>query len=265
MPAEGVPRLRRLADARGVRFTFFVTMGRVAHIGLALRHRYSRGRAQQAPRLSVARKLGLLGLLETICFNPHVGRRHREEIDALVEDGHEVGLHGGVNHAVWQRTAHSLDAAQLEALLRPAYDEFAGRYGPPKGFSAPGFEWNDRVLDMLDREGFLYASDMEGEQPFRPSNGCGVPHLHYQVPVNVIGRGRVPVVEQGLARGRDATSIAEEAVAQIRSRRFALMYDHPYVAGPSAEVLDKIIERVEGDYDIVTVEEYLAEWRRRHE
>lgn len=272
---RGVPRLRRLADARGVRFTFFVTMGRSVHIGLALRRGCSqlRGalapglpdRVQQAPRLSVSRKLGLRGLLETVALNPHLGRRYRAEIDALAEDGHELGLHGGTNHAVWHRTVHSLDVAQLEALLRPALDEFASRYGPPKGFAGPGFRWNERVLDMLDQEGFLYASDMDGEQPVRPPNGCGVRHSHYQVPVNVVGRGRVPVIEQGLALGRDADGIAEAAVAQIRSRRFALMYEHPYVAGLHAEVLDKIIERVEGDYDIVTVEEYLAEWRRRHE
>ena len=102
------PRLRRVADARGVRFTFFLMMGRSAHLGLALRHQCSRfaraltrkHRAVAQAQLSSARKLGLRGLLETIVFNPHLGRKYREEIDALFEDGHELGLHGGTNHTV---------------------------------------------------------------------------------------------------------------------------------------------------------------------
>ncbi len=280
----GVPRLRKVADARGVRFTFFVTMGRSFHVASTLGRRWSRraGRRTGSQRpnptkgtrsrpsgerpnaLPVARKLGWRGLLETIVLNPHLGRKYRDEIDALHHDGHELGLHGGSNHAVWQHTVHRLDPWRVEALLRPALDEFASRYGRPEGFASPGFQWNDHVLRLLDDEGFLYASDMTGEEPFRPQDARGGRHRHYQVPVNVAGRGRVPVIEQGLALGNDARRIAERAVAQIRGRRFALMYDHPYVAGVHSAVLDKIIEIVEGDYDIVTVAEYLARWRQEH-
>ena len=267
-------RLRRVADARGVRFTFFLMMGRSVHLGLALRHqcfRFARAltrkhrAVEQAPHISVARKLGLRGLLETIVFNPHLGRKYREEIDALFEDGHELGLHGGTNHTVWQRNLHRLDGRALEALLLPALGEFANRYGPPAGFASPGFEWKEDVLDWLDQNGFQYASDMIGENPFKPSNGCGALHRHYQVPVNVIGRDNIPLIEQQLAWGHDTRNIIERVVGQIYEHEFALLYDHPHVIGVHSEMLDKIIERVEADYDIVTMEEYLSEWKRRHE
>ncbi len=220
---------------------------------------------EQGPRLSTARKLGLRHYLETIALNPVLGTKYREDIDALFEDGHELGLHGGANHGTWQHTVHRLGAEQIKALLRPALDEFAGRYGPPRGFAAPGFATNERVLDVLDQEGFMYSGDMPGEHPVRPLKSCGERHLHYQVPVNVVGQSRVPLIEQGLACGHDAARIAEDMVAKIRRRRFALVYEHPYVAGIHDEVLDKVIERVEGDHDIVTVEEYLAEWKRRQD
>lgn len=285
---KGVPRLREVADAKGVRFTFFVTMGRSFHMSSTVADRWSRlarrrtrsrqglnrgrqGLTRNSPpdecthALPVTRKLGWLGLLELVALNPHLGRKYRDEIDALHRDGHELGLHGGTNHAVWQRTVHRLDAGQLDALLRPALDEFASRYGRPQGFASPGFEWNEHVLGLIDQEGFVYASDMTGEEPFRPQDEKGGRHRHYQVPVNVVGKGRVPVIEQGLALGHGARGVADEAVAQIRDRRFALIYDHPYVAGVHNAVLARIIERVEGDYDIVTVAEYLARWRRRHE
>ena len=297
----GVPRLRKVADARGVRFTFFVTMGRSFHMASTLGRRWSRrarrrtgsqrpnptkgtrsrSSGERAPNaLPVARKLGWRGLLETVVLNPHLGRKYRHEIDALHHDGHELGLHGGSNHAVWQHMVHapppqpnpptqplrraSEPECASSVLLRPALDEFASRYGRPEGFASPGFQWNDHVLRLLDDEGFLYASDMTGEEPFRPQDARGSRHRHYQVPVNVAGRGRVPVIEEGLALGHDARRIAERAVAQIQDRRFALMYDHPYVAGVHHAVLDKIIEIVEGDYDIVTVAEYLARWRQEH-
>ena len=269
---HGVPRLRDVASRRGVPFTFFVTFGRTFDLGSTLRQRWARWtspptRDRSSARrnaLSTARKLRWRGLLETIALNPHLGRRYRQEIDALHADEHELGLHGGVNHATWQRGVHRLDADQLEYLFRPAFEEFAGRYGRPEGFASPGFEWNEDVLDLLDREGFAYAGDMTGDQPFRPENANGTPYRHYQVPVNVTGQDRVPVVEQGLAHGHAADRIVDEAVAQIRGRRFALMYGHPYVEGVHAAVLDKIIQCVEGEYDIVTVAEYLERWRCQH-
>lgn len=266
---EGVPALRRLARDRGVRFTFFLTMGRAVDIRWAVRRLWcpfaeQANRGRPADRLPIARKLGMWALLETIVFNANLGDK-RKEVNLLVADGHELGLHGGANHGTWQHAIHQFDAEQLEAFVRPVLDEFRRCWGPPKGFAAPGFQWNEHVLDMLDREGFAYAGDMTGEHCFRPSNSRGELYRHWQVPVNVIGRNRVGFVEQKLAQGHDAKSVVEAAVAEIRKRAFAQMFEHPYVMGPHVEVLDKIIERIAPDYDVMTVEEYLGEWRRRHE
>ena len=266
---RGIPALMRLGERRGVRFTFFVNMGRSFSwrhtVVRRLRGARQAGRAVAESRpikMSAALKLGRRGVAETLLLNPRLGRRYRLTFDALAAAGHELGLHGGSNHAVWQYALDALAVKGLEKHVRGAFDEFRGRYGAPRGFASPGFRYNDAVLDLLDREGFEYASDMPGELPFRPlRTGTRSRHAHFQLPVNVIGEQNVPVIEQGLARGLSRRSIVRGAVERIRERDFALMYGHPCVEGVHWPVLDDILEAVRGDYDLVTASEYLRRWK----
>jgi len=269
---QGIPNLLRLGERHGVRFTFFVNMGRSFSwrhtIADVLRRRRKEehltgpANAPKPYKLPATRKLGRGGTFRTVLFNPRLGRRYRPALDLLHREGHELGLHGGSDHPAWQYRLEALGADGLERLFRPAFEEFRDRYGHPRGFASPGFRYNEAVLDLLDNEGFEYASDMDGEVPFRPErrNG-GSLHSHFQVPVNVIGERRVPVIEQGLARGHSDARIARDAVDRIRARRFAHMYGHPYVEGVHTGPLAAILSEVAGDYDVVTVGEYLRRWR----
>ena len=209
---RGIPPLRRLADRLGVRFTFFVNMGRSfnwAHNAGYFLARRQQGRTTPTQRstgprmaLSTRSKLGWGGIVKTVLLNPALGERYRATFDALHADGHELGLHGGMDHVVWQRSLDRLDEAARERLLRPAYDRFSDRYGRPEGFASPGFQYDESVLRLLDREHFTYASDMPGDHPFRPPRPDGGVYEHHQVPVNVIGEHRVPIVEQGAGTRR---------------------------------------------------------------
>lgn len=268
---QGIPNLLRLGERHGVRFTFFVNMGRSFSwrhtIANVLRRKQDGRRAGPAStpvpyKLSAARKLGRGGTLRTVVFNPRLGRRYRAALDLLHREGHELGLHGGSNHPAWQYRLDELGDDGLERLFRPAFEEFRDRYGHPRGFASPGFRYNQAVLGLLDNEGFEYASDMAGEVPFRPERRDGASrHTHFQVPVNVIGERRVPVIEQGLARGQSDGRIVRDAVERIRARPFALMYGHPYVEGVHTRQLAAILSEVADDYDVVTVKEYLRRWK----
>lgn len=271
---RGIPNLRRLADRLGIRFTFFVNMGHSFNWSHNIRHllRKRRERAPQsrsadeppARSLPTMAKLGWGGVLKTVALNPRLGDRYRETFDALHADGHELGLHGGTDHVVWQRSLDDLDRKELEALFRPAFEDFSDRYGRPTGFASPGFRFNDSVLELIDREGFAYASDMSGEEPFRPANDDGRKYRHHQVPVNVLGDHNVPVVEQGLARGESPEGIEQHLVDAITSREFALVYGHPYVEGVHSRLLEQALRRVMDRYDVVTVNRYLDRWKARH-
>ncbi len=269
---QGIPRLRRLADRLGVRFTFFVNMGYSFNWLYTARHLLRPRSGQRADRtsqpslprsLSTTKKLGWLGVIKTVALNPRLGERYRATFDALYADGHELGLHGGTDHVIWQRALDGLDPEGLEELFRPAFQNFTERYGRPAGFASPGFRFNEAVLELLDAEGFTYASDMAGEHPFRPSMADGQPYRHYQVPVNVLGDENVPLVEQGRARGKTTREIVDSLVDAIAPRDFALAYGHPYVEGVEASLLGNAIERLRETHEVVTVGEYLTRWRAR--
>lgn len=270
---QGIPNMLRLGDRHGVRFTFFVNMGRsfswrhtTASV-LRRRRRAEGGKpggtdSQEPYKMPVTRKLGRGGTLRTVLLNPRLGRRYRSALDLLHREGHELGLHGGSSHPAWQYRLDELGDDGLERLFRPAFEEFRDRYGHPRGFASPGFRYNRAVLDLLDADGFEYASDMVGEVPFRPERREGTSrHAHFQVPVNVIGDRQVPVIEQGLARGHGDDRIVRDALDRIRARPFALMYGHPYVEGVHTRPLAAVLSEVAGDYDVVTVREYLQRWK----
>lgn len=264
----GIPRLMDAADRLGVRFTFFLNLGVTFNWKHTLRHvarkqfRRVASSAPGPPALPTLDKLGAMGVLETMLLNPRLGRRFRKTFDRLFEAGHELGLHGGTDHALWQRALGDLSDRQLEELLRPAYESFRRGYGKPRGFASPGFRYDDRVLRMTDGYGFEYGSDMSGERPFRPRAG-GRELAHYQVPVNVAGEAAVPLVEQMLALGRSDEEIVGAAARAIRKRDFALMYGHPFVEGVRADLIERIVREVEDSHEVVTVCEYLRRWRER--
>lgn len=262
---QGIPKLRDVADRLGVRFTFFVNMGYSFNASLYARHALSKAERPRRDALPVTKKLGWSGVLRTVLLNPRLGERYRRTFDELFRDGHELGLHGGTDHVVWQRSLERLDGGALDRLYGPAYSRFAERYGRPVGFASPGFVYDERVLEIIDRDGFVYASDMSGEEPFKPERAGGGYFEHYQVPVNVIGEGRVPVIEQGLARGHPPAEIVERAVADIRTKPFALMYGHPYVEGIHSEVTEEVIRQAMDTHEVVSVGDYLGRWRAAHE
>ncbi len=265
---EGIPGLAELARAWDVRFTFFVNMGysfnwthNVRHF-LGKRLRTSRVKpARPGHALPTVAKLGLCGVLKTVLLNPRLGERYRSVLDDLHRDGHELGLHGGTDHVVWQRSLPDLDDGAIRSLLMPAYETFANRYGRPVGFASPGFVHNTAVLRLLEELRFEYSSDMAGEEPFRPSRDCGKSWRHFQTPVNVIGAGQVPLIEEGLALGLSRGEIINRCVAQIRKRKYALLYGHPYVEGVHTEILHGVLERLAGAYKVVTMREYLRLWK----
>ncbi|MEX2048977.1 MAG: hypothetical protein WEB90_05310 [Gemmatimonadota bacterium] len=264
---EGVPRLMELARARGVRFSFFVNMGRSFNWAHNFRHFVVSGHGRTSavpgprpPSLPTKVKLGRVGVLKTMFLNPRLGDRYRPILDALYAEGHELALHGGTDHVIWQRSLATLSRHQIDDLLRPAYETFSSRYGAPKGFASPGFVHNAHVYELLDAYGFVYSSDETGEYPFQPKDGDRT-YRHFQVPVNVMGDGNVPLIEQQLARGEREADIVASCAERIAGRSFALMYGHPYVEGVRSSILASVIDAVAHTHQVVTVGEYLEQWR----
>src|SRR4051812_35449702 len=129
-------------------------------------------------------------LLETVLSRP-VGLSFVPLLQAMQAEGHELGLHGGMDHVIWSRRFHQLPDELLRADVEKSYGHFVRHFGKPAGFSSPGFYSDERVMALLDRLGFLYDGDaIGGGTPRAP--GAGRPGGHRTNPANPSGARTLP-------------------------------------------------------------------------
>lgn len=137
---------------------------------LALR-RTLMSQCEYGPRVGVPRLLGLLAHLEvpaTFFVPAYIAENHPRMIDAIVDVGHEIGLHGYLH----EKLAH-LDQAKEEAILLRSIEILTRLTGSrPVGFRAPWFEINPWTPELLARHGVAYcASEMGDDVPYFHTNG----------------------------------------------------------------------------------------------
>lgn len=264
---RGVPRLLDLGRRLGVRFTFFANLGTSFNLRMKVRSMLGGKKAAAsgptAEKLGLVEKLTWTGVFKTVVLNPRLGTKYCHVLERIRQDGHELGLHGGTDHALWQHGVRGMGEEEVRALLFPAYEEFVRHFGRPAGFACPGFQYSSGVFSLLDALGFAYSSDLAGEVPF-PTILDGESFRLWQVPVNVVGRGGVPLIEQGLACGMNPQRIVESARSEIDRHEYAHIYGHPYVEGVRDSILESILRGVMDRCEIVPLSTYLDQWRKSH-
>lgn len=167
---EGVPRLLLLAREEQVKFTFFVNMGRaVSHAAFLRRRAAARSGQPATPRLGARPKLGFVGYWTAALLNPRVGDGAPEILRRAIDEGHEVGLHGGTNHAKWQEAADGWSREELRRELAYGMERFEAATGrTPNGFASPGWVTPASLPTLLAEAGFSYLADEHGpDAPLR--------------------------------------------------------------------------------------------------
>ena len=111
--------------------------------------------APDAAKYSARTKLGWRGYLEAAILNPKVGGAAHDVIRQAHGAGHEIGLHGGRNHAVWQHEAGGWDRARLEAEVDAVLPTLARLLDDdgPLGFASPGWTTSALLPSVLDGAG----------------------------------------------------------------------------------------------------------------
>lgn len=165
----GLPNLLRALGARGIRATFFFTLG-PDRSGRAIARVFTRkGFLRKMLR---SRALSLYGprtaLYGTLLPAPMIGSRLGTSIAAVGEAGHEVGVHAW-DHVRWHDGLDRLTEEQVAAEYGRAHDAFAGIFGRrARASAAPGWHATAGSLAVQDRFDLLYASDTRGGTPFVP-------------------------------------------------------------------------------------------------
>lgn len=222
---EGMPALAALGRRLDAPFTFFVNMGRAVAWGAAFGRR--RG-APTAAKLSAREKLGWRDWLVAAALNPPVGAGAPDVIVAARALGHEIGLHGGSNHAVWQREAATWTedrlAREIDGVL-PALTERLG--APPAGFASPGWTTHPALPTVLAARGFAYLADLHGPGEDERTGPITA------VRTRLTGEpGGVAYLEHLRALGLDDAAVERRFEEDLeRAGSPAVVYDHPYFAG----------------------------------
>jgi peptidoglycan/xylan/chitin deacetylase (PgdA/CDA1 family) len=253
---DGLPRIAAVCRDFGVSNTFFVNLGRSTNLREWLGSGITRSRAKLADRDAVhlIRKTGWPRfLLETTLARP-VGLRFIPVLQALQAEGHELGLHGGMDHVVWSRRFHTLPADELSADVEESYGHFVRHFGRPAGFTSPGFYSDQRVMLTLDRLGFLYNGDGIGGEPQRATAG-GRALRHWTLPVTLSGPRTIPFLEYHGARETPQPEVLRLLDEHLESRDEVILYGHPCYEGVREAVLRKVFARVvEHGYRFVTMQ-----------
>ncbi|GLU37581.1 hypothetical protein [Pseudomonas sp. NBRC 100443] len=246
-----------LGNRLGVKFTIFANMGRSVSLSAAFLRRLSQRSVWGSPtepmmKLSIRDKIGWKGILESILINPEL---HRLSTDALLkarDSGHEIGLHGGLNHSLWHFAASSMDADQMHRFLTPAIERYQNILGYNSfGFSSPGFKSSQPAYEILAGAGCAYLSDFIDCTGRVRCSPCGLP----DVPVTLSAANTVDFLEWYVASG--ASSPLENAIEQsIGEDGFGVYYSHPcFIAGKGKQVFSQFVCALREQAEIVTMSE----------
>jgi undecaprenyl phosphate-alpha-L-ara4FN deformylase len=195
---DGVPRLLTLLERRGVRGTWFMTLG-PDNMG---RHAWRLLRPAFAMKMMRSGAASLYGwdiLLRGTFWPGQVISRHLADSLRLPERaGHEVGLHAWDHHR-WQVGAERLPDEAMNMQLERATEAFVQVYGrAPSCAAAPGWRFHERLLALPASRRFDWRSDARGAaEPFLPMLGQE-PLPQPQVPVDL------PTYDEGVGRGPGA-------------------------------------------------------------
>lgn len=227
---QGVPVLLELAQKQDVAFTFFLHAGRAVSVWDTISSIMSGKKCtEKYDMLPAYQKLGKLQYLYAAIANPKLVK-YKKQVCDLLASGHEVGLHGGMNHAKWQEHAWEWDAARTASeidkalhavrMLCPAF--------APKGFASPGFVSANGLAEILKKRGFTYFSDIHR---LGTNQVTGKEHGLRTVAVNLCGEpGGIAFWENQAALGLDDHEILRKFMSFVDTHEKVVVFDHPYVA-----------------------------------
>jgi undecaprenyl phosphate-alpha-L-ara4FN deformylase len=222
---QGVPNLLALFQCHAVPASFFIAFG-PDNSGKALRRVFKPGFLQKMWRTNPLRIYGLKTLLcGTFLPPPIIGEMAPELLREVVDQGHELGIHG-YDHVLWQDRLERMGEAAVTREIERASASYAKALKTaPQSFAAPGWQANRVSLAVQDRQRFLYCSDTRGAFPFLPSMQ-GHTYQTLQIPTTL------PTLDEVLGRhGMRGERVNDFLRSRLRHDRLNVHTIHAEVEG----------------------------------
>ena len=169
---HGVPRLVEMLGARGIRATFFFTLG-PDRSGLAVRRVFTqKGFLRKMLRSRAPSLYGWRTMLSgTLLPAPMIGERGADAMRAAARAGHATGVHGW-DHVGWHDRLGAMSLEQIREDYGRAHAEYLRIFGvPARSSAAPGWTVSGRSLEVQEERALLFTSDTRGGSYFFPSDG----------------------------------------------------------------------------------------------
>lgn len=240
---KGIPKILDLLKKYNVKASFYLVMGGESNLLDILKYR---NKVLKERKIKVFSKLEMVRM---VLFPRDFVRKNIQILRRILQEGHELGIHGW-KHRAWTRGIGKID---IESHLRLAKERYIRAFKKqPISFAAPGFITNDKIISILDKEGFRVISDLPGKKPFKIKNTRIT-----NVPVTITGPENTPIIENLASHGLNDSEILSIITKKIGNNRLSVMYIHDlYECIQKIGLIEKIIQYVKSkDINIKTIQE----------
>jgi hypothetical protein len=231
---HGVPNLIEVFKLEDARCTFFVSMGkafkRSYFISEKLKINKSLETFNHNESLSMYSKLGMFNSAFTFFINPTIGSNQHKILSSIIKYGHELGLHGGRNHATWEKDSILWTEEQLRDEIGYGLKEFERQNLPkPISFASPCWKAPKNLDYILQDFNFKIVANQYNT--YNHLIKCN--NKISRFPTNVIGKNK----EIGFIENLRALGYSTDEILSIFSNQldvdepFKMVFDHPFYAG----------------------------------
>ena len=236
---EGIPALLEVFAARGIRATFFFTLG-PDRSGLAAKRFFTqKGFLRKMLRSGATSLYGFpTALYGTLLPAPMIGRRCEGPIRSVAAAGHETGVHAW-DHVAWHDGLAQWPAGKVRDHVERLHAEYRRILGSPaRASAAAGWTANAVSLEAEAerRPELLFTSNTRLGPPFFPSAG-GRRFATLEIPTTLptldetLAWEALPTEEaqrayfRGAVKGTEVHTIHTEVEGRSRRRLFEAILD----------------------------------------
>ncbi len=209
---KAVPKLLDLLKKYYIKASFYIPMGGESNILDLLRYR---GRLKSAGERKI-KVFSLLDKIRMILFPRDFVKSNKKILKRVLKEGHELGLHGW-KHREWTRGLEKINIRKRIQMAKEKYIKLFGKN--PTSFASPGFNTNNGVIAMLEKQGIRYVSDFEGKEP-----------KYYgkikNIPITILGENKMPFIEYWIGKRKTDKEILEIFKEDIKDKKLILFYIH---------------------------------------
>lgn len=209
---KAVPKLLDLLKKYHIKASFYIPMGGESNILDLLRY----GEVLKSASERKIKVFSLLDKIRMILFPRDFVKSNKKILKRVLKEGHELGLHGW-KHREWARGLEKINIRKRIQMAKKKYIKIFDKN--PTSFASPGFNTNNRVLAVLEKQGIKYVSDFEGKEP-----------KYYgkikNIPITILGKNKMPIIEYFVGERKKDKEILDYLRKEIKKHGLYSFYIH---------------------------------------